>query len=73
MQDHEMDKWRTLVLGAMFIDLFKFCYVLAHFIFPVCLIRYVLCISNRYDCRLLINIFEVSIINILKQRADLES
>lgn len=39
MQGHEMEKLRTLVLVAMFIDLFKFCYVLAYFIFPVCLIQ----------------------------------
>jgi len=38
IQGHETEKLRTLVLVAVFIDLFKFCCVLAHFIFPVCLI-----------------------------------
>lgn len=39
MQGHEMETLGTLLLVAVFIDLFKFCYVLAHFTFPVSLIQ----------------------------------
>lgn len=39
MQGHEMEKLGTLLLVGVFIHLFKFCYVLAHFTFPVCLIQ----------------------------------
>lgn len=52
IQGHKLEELRPLVLVAMFIDLFKFCSVLAHLIFPVCLLRYILCmyqISTTVD------------------------
>lgn len=39
MQGHDMEQLGALLLVAVFIDLFTFCCVLAHFTFPACLIQ----------------------------------